>query len=408
MIRVGDAAHGPGVSGGGPRRRSATRSCAATSATPPTSSAASARSSSARPPTGSSCARPAARSRRTCSRHLDTYLEQFEENCTRAGGHVHWARDADEANRIVVDIIRSHGESEVIKVKTMTSDETRLNVALEAAGIAPYETDLADLIIQLGDDRPSHIVVPALHRNRAEIREHLPADDAASSELGGEPEDLTARGAAVPAREVPARPGRVQRRQLPDRRHRRRLRRRVGRQRPDVPDAAAGADHAGRDREGGARARGSRGLPAAAAALGDRRADEPVQHDLDRRDRRATAPRSSTSSCSTTAARRCSPTSESRETLHCIRCARLSERVPGLPADRRPCLRVDLQRSDRRDPHAAAAGRWSIRSRCRMLRRCAARATRCARSRSTFPEILIHLRRRIVEERRRATASGWR
>ena len=60
----------------------------------------------------------------------------------------------------------------------MTSDETRLNVALEAAGITPYETDLADLIIQLGDDRPSHIVVPALHRNRTEIREHLPADDA--------------------------------------------------------------------------------------------------------------------------------------------------------------------------------------------------------------------------------------
>ena len=122
--------------------------------------------------------------------HLDTYLARFEENCRRAGGHVHWAADADEANRLVVGIIRSHGESEVIKVKTMTSDETRLNRALEAAGIAPYETDLADLIIQLGNDRPSHIVVPALHRNRAEIREifqremHL-------AELGGEPEDLT-------------------------------------------------------------------------------------------------------------------------------------------------------------------------------------------------------------------------
>src|SRR5688572_10242289 len=122
--------------------------------------------------------------------HLDTYLTRFEDNCTRAGGHVHWAADADVANRIVIDIIRSHGQSEVIKVKTMTSDETRLNQALEAAGIAPHETDLADLIIQLGHDRPSHIVVPALHRNRAEIREiflrgmHL-------TELGGEPEDLT-------------------------------------------------------------------------------------------------------------------------------------------------------------------------------------------------------------------------
>src|SRR6185503_19729424 len=104
-------------------------------------------------------------------RHLDAYLAQFEERCTHAGGHVHWARDAEEANRIVIDIVRGHGESEIIKVKTMTSDETRLNVALAAAGLSPYETDLADLIIQLGMDRPSHIVVPALHRNRTEIRD---------------------------------------------------------------------------------------------------------------------------------------------------------------------------------------------------------------------------------------------
>ena len=122
--------------------------------------------------------------------HLDTYLTRFEDNCTRAGGHVHWAADADEANRIVIDIIRAHGGSEVIKVKTMTSDETRLNRALEAAGIAPYETDLADLIIQLGNDRPSHIVVPALHRNRAEIREIF-LRGMQLTELGPEPEDLT-------------------------------------------------------------------------------------------------------------------------------------------------------------------------------------------------------------------------
>jgi L-lactate dehydrogenase complex protein LldF len=104
-------------------------------------------------------------------RYLDTYLADFEARCMQAGGHVHWARDADEANRIVVDIIGSHRETEVIKVKTMTSDETQLNLALEKAGIAPYETDLADLIIQLADDKPSHIVVPALHRNREEIRQ---------------------------------------------------------------------------------------------------------------------------------------------------------------------------------------------------------------------------------------------
>jgi L-lactate dehydrogenase complex protein LldF len=104
-------------------------------------------------------------------RHLDIYLQQFEDACTRAGGKVHWARDADEASRIVVGIIHSHKQKEVIKVKTMTSDEIGLNRALEAAGIRPYETDLAELIIQLGGDAPSHIVAPALHRNRMEVRE---------------------------------------------------------------------------------------------------------------------------------------------------------------------------------------------------------------------------------------------
>jgi L-lactate dehydrogenase complex protein LldF len=124
-------------------------------------------------------------------RHLDVYLTQFEERCTRAGGHVHWARDGDEANRIVIEIIRGHGQSEVIKVKTMTSDETRLNVALAGAGIAPYETDLADLIIQLGMDRPSHIVVPALHRNKTEIRDIF-RRTMQLEQLTDEPSDLAA------------------------------------------------------------------------------------------------------------------------------------------------------------------------------------------------------------------------
>lgn len=122
-------------------------------------------------------------------RHLDFYLQQFEEACTRAGGKVHWARDADEANRIITEIIQGHGQKEVIKVKTMTSDETRLNVALEKAGITPYETDLADLIVQLGEDKPSHIVVPALHRNRMEIRELFIRKMKLKS-LGYQPEDI--------------------------------------------------------------------------------------------------------------------------------------------------------------------------------------------------------------------------
>ncbi len=123
-------------------------------------------------------------------RHLDYYLEQFEQNCIRAGGQVHWARDADEANRIIVGLVERHRAKEVIKVKTMTSDEIGLNHALEAAGITPHETDLADMIIQLGEDKPSHIVVPALHKNRTQIREIF-LKKMGLSELGTEPQDLT-------------------------------------------------------------------------------------------------------------------------------------------------------------------------------------------------------------------------
>ncbi|GAA3126734.1 LutB/LldF family L-lactate oxidation iron-sulfur protein [Planomonospora alba] len=104
-------------------------------------------------------------------RHLDAYLLQLEEKVTAAGGRVHWARDAAEAGRIVVDLVRATGEREVVKVKSMVTQEIGLNEALAEAGIAAYETDLAELIVQLGDDLPSHILVPAIHRNRAEIRE---------------------------------------------------------------------------------------------------------------------------------------------------------------------------------------------------------------------------------------------
>jgi L-lactate dehydrogenase complex protein LldF len=104
-------------------------------------------------------------------RHLDRYLEQLESAVTAAGGTVHWAADAEEANRIVADLVKATGESEVVKVKSMATQEIGLNEALEAEGISAYETDLAELIVQLGEDRPSHILVPAIHRNRGEIRD---------------------------------------------------------------------------------------------------------------------------------------------------------------------------------------------------------------------------------------------
>jgi L-lactate dehydrogenase complex protein LldF len=104
-------------------------------------------------------------------RDLDGYLVQLEAAVTAAGGTVHWAADATEANRIVADLVKATGEREVVKVKSMATQEIGLNEALEAEGIAAYETDLAELIVQLGEDRPSHILVPAIHRNRGEIRD---------------------------------------------------------------------------------------------------------------------------------------------------------------------------------------------------------------------------------------------
>src|SRR6266436_39833 len=104
-------------------------------------------------------------------RHLDTYLLELEASVQRAGGHVHWARDAEEANAIVAQIVTEHGAREIIKVKSLTTDETQLNRALAARGIEAIETDLAELIIQLAGESSSHILVPAIHKNRAEIRE---------------------------------------------------------------------------------------------------------------------------------------------------------------------------------------------------------------------------------------------
>ncbi len=118
---------------------------------------------------------------------LPEQLERLEASVTRAGGTVHWARDGAEANAIVAGIARDHGAREVIKVKSLATDEIGLNEALEARGITPIETDLAELIVQLGDDEQSHILVPAIHRNRAEIAALFERTIAAGQRLGLEP-----------------------------------------------------------------------------------------------------------------------------------------------------------------------------------------------------------------------------
>ena len=123
--------------------------------------------------------------------NLGTYLEQFESRCTAAGGAVHWAGDAAEARAIIIGILREENATEVIKIKTMTSAEIQLNPALQAAGIDAIETDLAELILQLGEDEGSHIVVPALHVNRRQVREIF-ARRMGLPELSDDPEALTA------------------------------------------------------------------------------------------------------------------------------------------------------------------------------------------------------------------------
>ena len=104
-------------------------------------------------------------------RTLDERLLELEARVQERGGTVHWARDAAEANRIVVGLVEATRATEVVKVKSLTTEEIGLNEALGEHGIAAIETDLAALIVQLGNDSSSHILVPAIHKNRAQIRE---------------------------------------------------------------------------------------------------------------------------------------------------------------------------------------------------------------------------------------------
>jgi L-lactate dehydrogenase complex protein LldF len=109
--------------------------------------------------------------KRRVLRHLDRYLVQFESAVEAAGGHVHWARDDGEARRIVAGLVAATGTDEVVKVKSLTTDEIELNDGLARTGVRVVETDLAELICQLAGEQPSHILVPAIHKNRTEIRD---------------------------------------------------------------------------------------------------------------------------------------------------------------------------------------------------------------------------------------------
>lgn len=102
---------------------------------------------------------------------LSAHLRRFEEEFTADGGRVHWARNSQEACEIIATIAKENQISEVVKVKSLTTDEINLNEYLEKRGITAKETDLAELIVQLADEHPSHILVPAIHKNRDQIRD---------------------------------------------------------------------------------------------------------------------------------------------------------------------------------------------------------------------------------------------
>ena len=101
--------------------------------------------------------------------NLDYYLEQLQSNVEKNGGHVHWAADAEDARRIILDIARDHDARRIIKSKSMVSEEINLAHVLEAAGFDVVETDLGEFIVQISKDRPSHLVAPIVHKDKASI-----------------------------------------------------------------------------------------------------------------------------------------------------------------------------------------------------------------------------------------------
>ena len=216
--------------------------------------------------------------------HLDLYLEAYERKVRESGGDVHYAQDAEEARRIIIDLCKSMGAKSVTKGKSMISEEIGLNHALEAAGIEAVETDLGEYIIQLRGETPSHIIAPAIHLTARDVEQEfrkahrdLPPDRGLA-----EPEQLLAEARRRAARQVPRRRRRHYRRELPDRRDRNvDHRHQRGQRRPDA-NPAPGAHRHRLDREDRADAGGRRAAPARAGALGDRAGRFGLHDALDR------------------------------------------------------------------------------------------------------------------------------
>ncbi len=124
---------------------------------------------------------------------LDKYLIAFADNAEANGAKIHWARDAKEACSIVTALVKERGAEMVVKSKSMLTEEIHLNAALEAEGIEPIETDLGEWIIQLAGETPSHIVVPAIHKTKAQIAELFAEKVGTDREAGVDELTATAR-----------------------------------------------------------------------------------------------------------------------------------------------------------------------------------------------------------------------
>lgn len=133
----------------------------------------------------------AANIKRKVVNDLDTYLVDFEKNFTNNGGKVIWAVDAEEARNEVLKIIKKHKAKQVVKMKSMTTEEIELNAFLEKEGIESLETDLGEYIVQLAGEKPYHIVTPAMHKSKEDIA--LLFNEKLGWDNGLSPEEITTK-----------------------------------------------------------------------------------------------------------------------------------------------------------------------------------------------------------------------
>jgi L-lactate dehydrogenase complex protein LldF len=101
--------------------------------------------------------------------NLADYVDRFETNATRAGANVHRARDSQEAKDIIAQVLKDRGVQKVVKAKSMVSEEIHLNPYLQSHGVQVVETDFGEYIIQIAAEPPSHIIVPAIHKDRRQV-----------------------------------------------------------------------------------------------------------------------------------------------------------------------------------------------------------------------------------------------